>query len=74
MSKVVESIGDRQWRWLLDRYAEGYQLKDIAAWIGVHPRTISRNWEKLRLRVMDPEELVPLNERREEFYSLAEED
>lgn len=74
MSKVVESIGDRQWRWLLDRYAEGYPLKDIAAWIGVHPRTISRNWEKLRLRVMNPEELVPLNERREEFYSLAEED
>lgn len=60
-----------QWKWLLARYAEGYTMRQLGDWLGIHPRTISRHWDALGIRTLLPEELPPLRERLQEFEVLG---
>ena len=46
-----------QWKWLLARYAEGYTMRQLGDWLGIHP--------------LLPEELPPLRERLQEFEVLG---
>ena len=69
--KYTDEITREQWQWLLERYAEGYPLTEIADWVGLHPRTVSRRWDALGLRLHIKELLPPLRERRGEFDRLG---
>lgn len=69
--KYTEGFSTAQWQWLLARYAEGYRLQELADWLGLHPRTVSRHWDELGLRTLIREDLTPLHERRQEFEVLG---
>jgi hypothetical protein len=66
----VKAITPEQWKWLLERRMEGYMLRELAEFLGVHPRTIYRHWEELKLTTPTLER-VPLRKRRNEFYQLG---
>lgn len=69
--KYTDEITREQWQWLLDRYAEGYPLTEIADWIGLHPRTVTRRWDLMGLRHFSAETRQPLRERRKEYEVLG---
>ena len=63
-------LSERQWFWVADRIQEGYQIRELAAFLGLHRDTIYRNLIRLGIRKYC-EELPPLDERRQEFQTLA---
>ena len=61
-----------QWKWLYDRFVEGYTIADLADWAGIHPRTLQRNWEKYGLRYFRADVNVrSLEARKQEFLALG---
>ena len=69
-----KSMSKAQWAWLLDRYLEGYYMRDIAAFVGVDPRTVMRYWALHGLKTTrHGEELPPLSSRKQEFVRIGEE-
>ena len=63
-------LSERQWFWVADRIQERYQIRELATFLGLHRDTIYRNL--IRIGVCKPrEELPPLDERRQEFQTLA---
>ena len=55
-----------QWEWVQDRRAEGYKLRQLAAFLGMNECTV-RAYTKAPEKV----ELPPLESRKAEFYRLA---
>jgi hypothetical protein len=59
-----------QWNWIADRVEEGYKVSEIADFIGMHNQNVYENLCSIGRRLR-PEERIPLNERKKEFNSLA---
>jgi hypothetical protein len=59
---------DAQWRWLYDRYKEGYFYKELASFAGCSEGNLCCHWKRLKLTRRFCE-YKPLN--REEFESLG---
>jgi len=57
---------DAQWRWIADRYREGYTKSEISKFLGVHFSTV---WIHLQ-NIVEPKDLPPLSERKDEFVKL----
>ena len=66
-------LSDSQWLWVAARIREGYQIKELAAFLGLHRDTVQRGLIRMGIR-MSHDELPPLAERRQEFQALAGED
>ncbi|MBP3485555.1 MAG: hypothetical protein J6J81_01845 [Oscillospiraceae bacterium] len=63
----------QQWLWVWERHCEGYTIKELAAFLGVHHETVRRRFQKMGLRAELREDLVELDERRREFRALQQE-
>lgn len=62
---------ESQWRWVYDRYMEGYMPTEIAGAIFVHRNTVSYHIKRFVDMYGDR---PPIMDRREEFLRLGEED
>ena len=58
-----------QWRWVAERYLEGYTMRELARFLGVHHNTVAEHFQKMEVERM----LVPLEERKREFMELGKE-
>lgn len=67
MNTKTQRISEGQWRWCWERFCEGYPITEIAAFLGVHRVTVSRQFAQMGLRAEFPRELPDLEDRREEF-------
>ena len=63
-------LSERQWRWVEARLREGYRIKDLADFLGMHRDTVRRGVIRFQLREAQSE-LPPLSERRREFLALG---
>lgn len=59
-----------QWNWIADRIDEGYKVHEVATFVGMNPKNIRDNLLAIGRR-LNPEERIPLNERKKEFNELA---
>ena len=65
-------LTDRQWLWVADRLREGYPVRDVAGFLGMHPDTVRR--ALIRQRLTFPRDaLPPLSQRRKDFQALGPE-
>lgn len=71
--KAYYELTKQQWLWVWQRYCEGYTLKDLSLFLGVHPETIRRRFRKLGLQAEVRANLMQLDRRRGEFRALQEE-
>lgn len=61
-----------QWKWVKERYDEGYGIEALSRFLGVHP--IAIRWTFTRLGfgpIRLPSDLAPLETRRDEFSELG---
>lgn len=58
---------EAQWRWVADRYLEGYTLMQLANFLGVAFSTV---WIHLDQMGVTHSQLQPLSERTAEFNAL----
>lgn len=56
-----------QWQWVAERYLQGYTMRELAKFLGVHHNTVAFHLQKLEVDRM----LVPLEERKREFVDLG---
>ena len=63
-------LTDAQWRWIGDRWLEGYSQVDLAEFLGVSRETVRRWLTRLGLRPFFRDELPPLEERKKEYMDL----
>lgn len=61
-----------QWRWMAERNREGYNMGEIARFLGVHRETVRRGLVRMGYKP-DSRALPPLSDRKQEFLALAEE-
>ena len=59
-----------QWRWIKDRYDEGYSMEKLAEFLGINRRSIRTAFIRLGLYPDTKSDLPPLAERRQEFLDL----
>ena len=64
---------DAQWHWVADRVGEGYQMKDLSAFLGMHPNNIRYNLVRIGRR-LDYVSLKDLEDAQDEFKRLADVD
>lgn len=64
---------DAQWHWVADRVGEGYQMKDLSAFLGMHPNNIRYNLVRIGRR-LDYVTLKDLEDAQDEFKRLADVD
>ena len=64
---------DAQWHWVADRVGEGYRMKDISEFLGMHPNNIRYNLVRIGRR-LDYVTLKDLEEAQDEFKRLADAD
>lgn len=69
MSERIYS--DAQWHWIADRVGEGYLMKDLSAFLGMHPNNIRGNLVRIGRR-LDYVTLEDLNYMKDEFMKLAD--
>ena len=62
----------KQWDWLWQRYCEGYSLGMLGAFLGLHPETIRRRFQKLGYLPESRKDLVPIRQRYGEFCTLED--
>lgn len=62
---------DAQWAWIAERYREGYQIKDLAAFLGMSREHIRRHLAMLGAHPYAQDELDPLESRAVEFNALG---
>ena len=68
----IENLySDAQWHWIADRVGEGYKMKDISAFLGMHPNNIRYNLCRIGRR-LDYVTLDDLNDMKDEFSELAD--
>ena len=60
-----------QWRWVKERYDEGYSMEMLAEFLGIDRRTIRTNFVRMGFYPSVKADLPPLVNRRKEFQSLA---
>lgn len=69
---MSESIySDAQWHWVADRVGEGYRMKDLSEFLGMHPNNIRNNLCRIGRR-LDYVTLKDLEEMGAEFMKLAD--
>ena len=61
-----------QWRWVGERWQEGYTMSELADFLGLHRETVRRNLIRLGLRPYGKDELTPLSEREAEYKNIKE--
>lgn len=61
---------DAQWHWVADRLGEGYKMKDISDFLGMHPNNIRYNLCRIGRR-LDYVNLSDLEDAKDEFLQLA---
>ena len=61
-----------QWRWVGDRWLEGYTMGELAYFLGLTRETVRRNLIRLGLRPYGKDELTPLSEREAEYKNIKE--
>lgn len=70
MAKSV--LTEAQWRWVADRWVEGYTMGELAYFLGLNRETVRRNLIRLGLRPYGKDELTPLSEREAEYKNIKE--
>lgn len=70
MAKVVLTAA--QWRWVGDRWLEGYTMSELADFLGLHRETVRRGLVRLGIRPCEKSELIPLSEREAEYKNIKE--
>lgn len=72
-SRMTKSIlTAAQWRWVGDRWLEGYTMIELADFLGVHRETVRRGLARLGIRPYEKSELIPLSEREAEYKNIKE--
>ena len=61
-----------QWRWVGDRWLEGYTMSELAYFLGLHRETVRRGLVRLGIRPCEKSELTPLSEREAEYKNIKE--
>ena len=61
-----------QWRWVGERWLEGYTMGELAYFLGLTRETVRRNLIRLGLRPYEKSELTPLSEREAEYKNIKE--
>lgn len=60
-----------QWRWVAERYLEGYEMRALADFLRVHPHTVSKHIQQLGIPVPDrSNKLRDLKELRGDFLKV----
>ena len=70
MAKVVLTAA--QWRWVGDRWLEGYTMSELADFLGLHRETVRRGLVRIGIRPCEKSELTPLSEREAEYKNIKE--
>ena len=71
MASSDRLYSDAQWHWVADRVGEGYQMKDLSAFLGMHPNNIRYNLVRIGRR-LDYVTLKDLEDAQDEFKRLAD--
>ena len=61
-----------QWRWVGDRWLEGYTMRELADFLGRTRETVRRGLIRLGLRPYGKDELTPLPKREVEYKNIKE--
>lgn len=61
---------DAQWHWVADRLGDGYKMKDLSDFLGMHPNNIRYNLCRIGRR-LDYVTLSDLEDAKDEFLQLA---
>ena len=69
----TSALTPQQWQWVAERWLEGYTLRELGAFVGLHRETIRRGLVRMGLRPEYKSDLKPLRERRQEYERLKEE-
>lgn len=64
---------EKQWKWIADRYLEGYTQKMLAEFLGLARNTVERHFQKMGVIPYHRSELEPLSNRKKEFIELGKE-
>ena len=72
MAKSI--LTEAQWRWVGERWLDGYTMSELADFLGSNRETVRRNLIRLGLRPYGRDELTPLSEREAEYKNIKEED
>lgn len=70
MAKGV--LTSAQWRWVGERWLEGYTMRELAYFLGLNRETVRRGIVRLGLRPHGKDELTPLSEREAEYKNIKE--
>lgn len=73
MKMKMMLYSEAQWKWVQDRWQEGYYLEELAEFLDLHLSTVSKNIQRVRTshkKRTRPKNLVPLDKRKREFYVL----
>ena len=60
-----------QWHWIADRLDEGYKMREMVEFVGMRQKDVRYNLIAIGRR-LEPEDRVPLNERKQEFCAMAD--
>lgn len=62
---------EAQWKWIEQKYREGYYISQLAEFLGIGRETLRRIFQRRGIRPVSHDEMTPLSEFRREFYALG---